>query len=290
MVLVLVVRGRGRVRDRRARRGDQGSGSPPRSSRRSASGSRCCSPSATQDFSILADTLGAEALSGGSVLAALLAALAVGGWVFIGFDACVGAAEETHDAARHVPRAIWIALLSVGVLVILNAVAVDARASRSGGGRRRRATSTRSTTAVVVLVRVVVGQAVRRGRARRVPGLRHGGAGAHRADDLLDRARRRAARLALPAPRRPARVADRRDRRDRGRRVPRAAARAELGGGRQPDRVRHRGDLRRVPAGRARRADRARARDVGPGRHGAARPRGAGRQRRSRSRGSPSRR
>ena len=77
-----------------------------------------------QDFSILTHTLGAEALSGGSVGAGMLAALAVGGWVFIGFDACVGASEETKGAARHVPRAIWIALLSVGALVILNAVAV----------------------------------------------------------------------------------------------------------------------------------------------------------------------
>ena len=76
-----------------------------------------------QDLSILTDTFGAEALSGGSVAAGLLAALAVGGWVFIGFDCAVGVAEETKDAARHVPRAIWIALLSVGVLVILNAVA-----------------------------------------------------------------------------------------------------------------------------------------------------------------------
>jgi amino acid transporter len=76
-----------------------------------------------QDVSILTDTLGAEALSGGSVGAGLLAALAVGGWVFIGFDACVSAAEETRNAAHHVPRAIWIALLSVGTLVILNAVA-----------------------------------------------------------------------------------------------------------------------------------------------------------------------
>ena len=76
-----------------------------------------------QDVSILTDTLGAEALSGGSVAAGLLAALAVGGWVFIGFDACVSAAEETRNAAHHVPRAIWIALLSVGTLVILNAVA-----------------------------------------------------------------------------------------------------------------------------------------------------------------------
>jgi amino acid transporter len=74
--------------------------------------------------SLLTDTLGAEALSGGSTAAGMLAALAVGGWVFIGFDACVGAAEETRNAARHVPAAIWIALLTVGTLVILNAVAV----------------------------------------------------------------------------------------------------------------------------------------------------------------------
>jgi len=77
----------------------------------------------TQDFSLLTHTLGAESLSGGSVGAGMLAALAVGGWVFIGFDACVAASEETKGAARHVPRAIWIALLSVAAVVILNAVA-----------------------------------------------------------------------------------------------------------------------------------------------------------------------
>jgi amino acid transporter len=76
-----------------------------------------------QDFSVLFDTFGAEALSGGSTVAALLAALAVGGWAFIGFDSTVAAAEETRGAAKHVPRAIWIALLSVGALVILNAFA-----------------------------------------------------------------------------------------------------------------------------------------------------------------------
>ena len=79
----------------------------------------------TQDVSLLGHTLGAEALSGGSVGAGMLAALAVAGWVFIGFDACVGAAEETKGAARHVPRAIWLALLSVAALVILNAFAVS---------------------------------------------------------------------------------------------------------------------------------------------------------------------
>jgi amino acid transporter len=78
----------------------------------------------TQDFGLLTHTLGAEAHSGSSVPAGMLAALAVGGWVFIGFDACVGASEETRDAARHVPRAIWLALLSVGAIVMLNGVAV----------------------------------------------------------------------------------------------------------------------------------------------------------------------
>ena len=77
-----------------------------------------------QDWSLLGETLGAQASSGGSTFAAMLAALAVAGWVFIGFDACASAAEETKDAARHVPRAIWIALLSVGLIVIVNAVAV----------------------------------------------------------------------------------------------------------------------------------------------------------------------
>jgi len=89
-----------------------------------------------QELSLLTSTLGAEARAGGSV-AGLLAALAVGGWVFIGFDACIGAAEETRDAARHVPRAIWIALLSVAALVMLNAVATtlahpDPRAVAAG--------------------------------------------------------------------------------------------------------------------------------------------------------------
>lgn len=76
-----------------------------------------------QDFALLGHTLGAEALSGGSTLAALLAALAVGGWVFIGFDACIGSSEETRGASRHVPRAVWAVVLSVGAIVMLNAIA-----------------------------------------------------------------------------------------------------------------------------------------------------------------------
>jgi amino acid transporter len=66
----------------------------------------------------------AESSAGGSTELALLAALAVGGWAYIGFDACGLSAEETHGAARAVPRAVWLALLSVGILVILNGVAI----------------------------------------------------------------------------------------------------------------------------------------------------------------------
>ncbi|MFI1576996.1 APC family permease [Embleya sp. NPDC020630] len=76
-------------------------------------------------FGILTETMGAQALSGGSTPSALLTVLAVGGWAFIGFDACVASSEETRDAARQVPRAIWWTLISVGGLVVLNAVAVQ---------------------------------------------------------------------------------------------------------------------------------------------------------------------
>ena len=91
-----------------------------------------------QDLSILTDTFGAEALFGGSQVGAMLAALAVGGWVFIGFDVGVGASEETRDAARGVPKALWIALLGVAALVLLNAVAAtlahpDPRSVVEGG-------------------------------------------------------------------------------------------------------------------------------------------------------------
>jgi amino acid transporter len=75
-------------------------------------------------FTTLGDTMDAEALSGGSSAAALIAALAIGGWVFIGFDACGLSAEETRDSAHQVPRAVWIAMLTVGAVVILNAVAI----------------------------------------------------------------------------------------------------------------------------------------------------------------------
>ena len=94
----------------------------------------------------------------------MLAALAVAGWVFIGFDCCVGASEETRRAARHVPLAIWLALLSVGVLVILNAFAVTL-AHPDLAGVVAGTTPTRSPPRS--RRRVVVGETLRRGRWRR---------------------------------------------------------------------------------------------------------------------------
>lgn len=75
-------------------------------------------------LSLLFDTLGAEAASGGSVGAGFLAALAVGGWAFLGFDSCAQVSEETRDARREVPRAIRSSLIVVGSVVLLTAFAV----------------------------------------------------------------------------------------------------------------------------------------------------------------------
>jgi hypothetical protein len=209
----------------------------------------------TQDVSVLGHMLGAEALSGGSVGASLLAALAVGGWVFIGFDACVGVSEETRDAGRHVPRTIWIALLSVAALVILDAVATtlahpdpaavvagrDADPVQTAVVASFGAWSAKPFAAVVLGAFLACGIAAQSLTARAIYSIAR--------DDLL------------PA----AGVL--------------AAAGAELGGGRQPDRVRHGRDLRRVPARRARGARGARPRKLGSRRQRAARsPGGRGDQ------------
>ena len=56
--------------------------------------------------------------------AAFLAALAIAGWAFIGFDACSTTAEETHQPKRMVPRAIFFALMGVGTIVLFNSAAL----------------------------------------------------------------------------------------------------------------------------------------------------------------------
>jgi len=56
--------------------------------------------------------------------AAFLAALAIAGWAFIGFDACSTIAEETLEPKRVVPRAIFFSLCMVGSVVIFNSAAL----------------------------------------------------------------------------------------------------------------------------------------------------------------------
>ena len=56
--------------------------------------------------------------------AAFLAALAIAGWAFIGFDACSTIAEETLEPKRVVPRAVFFSLCMVGSVVMFNSAAL----------------------------------------------------------------------------------------------------------------------------------------------------------------------
>ena len=89
-------------------------------------------------ISYLWDGLGAAAsFNSGSYFAAFLAAIAISGWAFVGFDSCGSVSEETVDPMRRVPRAILFSLSSVGAVIILNSFAIelsstDAKAVMSG--------------------------------------------------------------------------------------------------------------------------------------------------------------
>lgn len=76
------------------------------------------------DVSYLFESLGAERSFGGSWSAGFLAAIAIAGWAFVGFDSCGSVSEETKDPMRRVPRAILFSLTSVAAVIILNALAV----------------------------------------------------------------------------------------------------------------------------------------------------------------------
>ena len=75
-----------------------------------------------QSFSELFQHLGTGTAP--SQTAAFLAAIAIAGWAFIGFDACSTIAEETHEPKRMVPRAIFFSLCMVGSVVIFNSAAL----------------------------------------------------------------------------------------------------------------------------------------------------------------------
>ena len=60
---------------------------------------------------------------GGASIPAMVAVIASTAWLIVGFDACGSVAEETKDAKRQVPRAMFLSVLAVGVIDILGAVA-----------------------------------------------------------------------------------------------------------------------------------------------------------------------
>ncbi|MHC9062049.1 APC family permease [Nitrospira sp. CMX1] len=80
------------------------------------------------DFSELFAHLGTGTAP--SETAAFLAALAISGWAFIGFDACSTIAEETHEPKRMVPRAIFFSLCMVGSVVLFNSAALTLSLNR----------------------------------------------------------------------------------------------------------------------------------------------------------------
>jgi amino acid transporter len=76
------------------------------------------------DFSLVFEGLSATATTDGSYLSGFLTAMAVGGWAFLGFDACSQVSEETADARTSTPRAILRSMILVGLTVMLTAFAV----------------------------------------------------------------------------------------------------------------------------------------------------------------------
>ena len=75
-----------------------------------------------QPVSVLTDTGGVA--DGGSYLPAFVAAVAIAGWILLGFDACGSVAEETRDAARQVPKAIVMSIVCVGIVDLIAAFAL----------------------------------------------------------------------------------------------------------------------------------------------------------------------
>lgn len=53
-----------------------------------------------------------------------IAAIAVVGWSFLGFESAGSIAEEVHEPARNVPRAIFLSLLCVGAVVLYSGLAL----------------------------------------------------------------------------------------------------------------------------------------------------------------------
>jgi len=87
----------------------------------------------SHSLDMLFTSMGAESASGGSYLSGFLAAMAVCGWAFLGFDACSQLSEETTDARVSTPRAILRSMIVVGLTVMLTAFAVTLSFKDAGG-------------------------------------------------------------------------------------------------------------------------------------------------------------
>lgn len=188
----------------------------------------------------------------GSYLDGVLTALAVGGWAFLGFDACSQISEETTDARVSTPRAILRSMLVVGFTVMLTAFAVTLSYQDIGA-----VVSGQVVDPVTPAVVDAFGAWARRSGADRLRRLRGVGADLHRPGDLRHGARRHPARLRPAAPGRPAQGADGGDGLQHAAGQPRPGPGAERHGGRHADRVRQRRFLRGLP-------DRRRLRSLGP--------------------------
>lgn len=69
---------------------------------------------------------GAGVAQGGSWIGGpLIAAIAVVGWSFLGFESAGSVAEEAHDPERDVPKAIFLGLLCVGLIVLYSGLAFN---------------------------------------------------------------------------------------------------------------------------------------------------------------------
>ncbi|GAB13242.1 putative amino acid transporter [Arthrobacter globiformis NBRC 12137] len=75
-----------------------------------------------QPFSVLLQ--GADVTVPGVTFAGIAAAAAFVGWGFVGFESAGDIAEEVEDPRRNVPKAIIAAILSVGTVVVVSALAL----------------------------------------------------------------------------------------------------------------------------------------------------------------------
>ena len=239
-----------------------GPGSPPRSSPPSASGSRSCSSSArrTSRFSPTRSARRRSPVAPSARGCSPRSPSPAGS--SSGSTPASARPRRRRSAARHVPRAIWLALLSVAALVILNAFAVtlahpDPAAVVAGRDVDPVTTSVVTSfgswsakpfAAVVLVAFLACGTAAQALTARTIFSIARDGV--LPASRFLRRVDRRGAPVGAVVATEPGGV-------------PRSPPRPRLRGRREPDRVRHGRDLRRVPPRRPGGAHRSPARDLG---------------------------